>query len=389
MTFLPARGGSRAVLTLFLTGLCFAPLPAQGPRMRGSTVPAGSQAGWEQYLQTTDSQITQIMQDDARLPRKPITFSANLTLAYGTLIKQVPTNVLLAAADALKEAGVERIDMNPSVTDVRDPEAEAKYDALIRHIRSLGLKVALNPEYEQPKRHGVTFAQFQKNALERYAEWAARYKPDEFVVVHEPTTMNNRMHLEASPEQWRGFVVATAKVVKQASPHSRVGAGAFAGISEHDVPYFEEFARIPEVEVLTVDNYVGRADAMRRMDHMVQVARDARKPVYMEETWRPHYMPAHLHHQQGASMESEAVIGFGYSGFEPVDVKWLRAMALYAATHGMETMTPFQSRCFFRYVDTAPFDGPGYDKRVEQAILEKNRTQTFAAFQQYIKEYGR
>lgn len=379
------------ILTAFLAVVGFWPGHAMGQAPRRQPSKKGEEPpGLSEYTSTTGSEIQKMMDEYSRLPKKPIGFACNMILAHGALIQRVPLEVLLACADALKEAGAQRIDINPMVTSHPDAEVASKYKALIQHIRELGLKIAINPESSDPKIGGIaTFPEYQKAALKEYAEWASQYKPEHFVLVHEPTTMAARMHVKTTPEQWRSFVEATARVVKSASPKTRIGAGCFAGLGGREVPFFEEFARIQELQFLTFDNYVGDARAIARMDLMARVAHEAQKPVYMEETWRPHFVLIGAHHVEGKSMESESLIGFGYAGFEALDGKWIEAMALYAATHGLESMTVFQTRCFFLYVQAEPTDGPLYDKRVEQAILQKNRTETFEAFRRCSQQLGR
>jgi hypothetical protein len=65
------------------------------------------------------------------------------------------------------------------------------------------------------------------------------------------------------------------------APRTRVGAGGFPT----EKSFCDAFARLPEVEVLTLDVYDLRN--LRICNAMIQTARFARKPVYIEETWRP------------------------------------------------------------------------------------------------------
>lgn len=51
-------------------------------------------------------------------------------------------------------------------------------------------------------------------------------------------------------------------------------------------------------------------------------------------------------------------------------------------------MALFQTRCFFLHVNSPPYDGPVYNREVRKAMLEKQRTKTFHAFQEYIREVG-
>ncbi len=382
----------RTLLRLFAASLLLITLASAAsrterrPRNREAAGDS-EQPGLAEYLSKTEADIARIDAADARLPRKPIVLGCNLILAHGSTIARVPDDVLLAYADALKEAGAQRIEINPLVTARDEAQVEAKYTALVNHIRKLGLKVAINPEATEPSRGGITtFEQYQKEAISRYESWASRLQPDEFVLVHEPTTMSARMHIETRPEQWRAFIEATASVVRRASPRTRIGAGCFAGTSARETPFFEEFSRIPVLQFLTADNYVSDAAAIERMDHMAAVAHSAKKPIYIEETWRPHFILPGTRHEHGKSMESESALGFGYKGFEALDAKWLDAMARYAATHGFESMTAFQTRCFFLYVDAKPTDGPEFDSKVEQAIRHRDRTDTFRAFQRIANE---
>lgn len=390
---LPLPSNHRCLSTVVLCGLLtgLGVSAAAAARQEAKKPKDGAHvAGLAEYMKETEAQIKKVMAENAKLPKKPIAFGCNMILAHGSLVNRVPLEVLEKYADAIKEAGAQRVELNPVVRAHGDAEALKKYKALVEHIRKLGLKIALNPESFDPKFAGIsTFAEYEKEALRQYAQWAAELKPDHFVLVHEPTTMASRMHLKTTtPKDWRGFIEATAKVVKHAAPKARIGAGCFAGLSDRELPFFEEFAKIHELEFLTFDNYVGDPKALARMDHMVKTAREAKKPVYMEETWRPHFVDKNAKHVEGQSMEAMSVLGFGYSGFEPLDEQWIEAMALYAATHGLESMTVFQTRCLFLYVPSKPTDGPDFDKKVEEAILHGKRTKTFDALRKCAKEFG-
>jgi len=382
------------VATLVL--ILFVPVSAQGTgdgqtnALAGdSSVPLGQTPGLDEYMKATANEIATINATDSRLTNSKIQFGCNLVLAHGANIGHEPLDVLLAAADALKAAGAERIDINPVVTVKPEPAVAKKYLALIAHIHQLGVKLELNPESEPPARTGIdSFATFQDTALKDYADWAARYKPDNFVLIHEPTTMSARLHIQTTPDQWVSFIQAAAKVVKAASPNTLVGAGCFTGLSDRETPFFDAFVKLPELDFVTFDNYVGTPRAVACMDHFNQLAHAANKPIYMEETWRPHFLEKGAKHEQGASMESISAVGFGYAGFQDLDAQWLNAMAHYAATHGMQDMNAFQTTCFFAYTDLDPTDGPGFDNKVNAAVLANQHTPTYTAFQTLARRYG-
>lgn len=79
----------------------------------------------------------------------PLVFSVNLTFAHRAYVKQCSTDLLMSYVDGLKEAGAKRVDINPGLWpwNRHDQENIAKYDALVRHIRELGLQLAWNPSY--------------------------------------------------------------------------------------------------------------------------------------------------------------------------------------------------------------------------------------------------
>ena len=90
-------------------------------------------------------------------------------------------------------------------------------------IRQLGLQLAINPEIT-PGELGQhpTFDAFQTAALLNYAQLAARYQPENFVIVHEPTTATSSLALPGTTvQQWHDFITAGG-----AADQSRVAAYA-------------------------------------------------------------------------------------------------------------------------------------------------------------------
>ena len=228
---------------------------------------------------------------DNRIPdnaRQRTEFALNLFFAHEAWIKGVPADVLVKAVDAFKEAGVDRVDINPGQYPWTDGDAAviAKYDAAVGRIRKLGLKLSLNPFYSATYHPVASFAEWQKRALALYADLAARYKPDNFVVLHEPGTMAARMGQDVTVAEWTGFVRALSLKVKEKSPGTRVGAGGLAS----DQTAIEAFIKMAAVEFITLDIYA-TAD-LPVCNAIIQKANAAGKPVYIGETWRPgHAVP--------------------------------------------------------------------------------------------------
>ena len=305
-------------------------------------------------------------------PRTRVQAAANLFFAHEAFIERMPLEVLTRVVDAFADAGVRRVDLNVGLFPWVDGHKEtiAKYDAVVERIRSKGMQVALNPQYSPIKHKVSDMAGWRKAALPVFATLAERYKPDIFVVAHEPTTMSARMRSKASVNEWRDFVRDAAKTVKEKSPKSRIGAG---GLFEEE-RYFNEFVDLPEVDVLTLDIY--RIVGLPKYNAMVKRAKSKGKPVYIEETWRPPYYSS----RGSSSLDQVMAKSVGDRTFEDLDVKWIRTMSRWAADVGIEAITPVWMHAFFKYVDgEGDALDPGYNRQVIDAIMRGERTKTYEA----------
>jgi len=306
-----------------------------------------------------------------------LTFSANLDFAHRQYISHCSTDLLLKYADALKEAHATRVDINPGLWPwiSHDQKNIEKYDALVRHIRELGLQIAWNPAYFQEDLRVGSLADWEKAALPVYSEMARRYKPDIFVLVHEPTTMHRRMGIEPSPEEWGQFVEKAIDVVKEASPQSHLAAG---GVS-WELPYYNRFASIKGLDYLTIDVYF-----LKEIPTFVEMARTAHehgKPVYIEETWRWAQAPAR---QAGTRLRDVS-----NQMYEPLDIKWLQAMGLFAIRNDISAVTIFWSTPFFTYLPSAvDASSPQFFNAVSEAIRTGKRTEYFRRFREMAQQYG-
>jgi hypothetical protein len=331
----------------------------------------------EQYGQAMAKALDDIAAKST--PKSTVQVNANLFFAHEAFIERMPLEVLTKAVDAFADAGVRRVDLNVGLFPWVDGNKEtiAKYDAVVDRIRSKGMQLALNPQYSPVKHKVSDLDGWRQTALPVFASLAERYKPDIFVVAHEPTTMSARMRSKASVDGWRDFVRAAAKVVKEKSPKSRIGAG---GLFEEE-RYFNEFVDLPEVEVLTLDIY--RIVGLPKYTAMVKRAQSKGKPVYIEETWRPPFYSA----RGNVPIDQLAAKSVGDRTFEELDVKWIRTMSRWAASLGIESITPVWMHAFFKYVDG---DGdaldPAYNRQVIDAIMRGERTKTYDALRAIGRE---
>jgi uncharacterized protein (TIGR03437 family) len=348
----------------------------------------------------------------SQAPGSPIIMSSNVVLAQGAFIvsSAVTVQVLENYVDGLKAAGAQRVDINPGYLSLSNPAIMAKYDALVLHIRQLGLQLAINPEFTAdqiyvPGQQGVnSFQQFQTPALAGLQQIAARYKPDNLVIVHEPDTMNNRMALRSNTVgDWDGFIRAAAPLIRQVSPRTRLGAGCYYGIfvstEASENAYFQDFAGIPALDFLTMDIY--NDDTFSQYAQWASLAHANGKSAYIEETWIPHYFASGVVPQPTPTQDLDelATIGPNSADFAQANIngttvnlfaQWLHALSLFASANNMEAITPFDDPAFFQY------GGPGadtvtngaYDQIVESAITQGQLTPTAQSYLTDAQQLG-
>jgi hypothetical protein len=221
------KSGFRVTPLSYLTLLLQVVLLTAATRLPGA---AQSQQTEQQFIDSTSGAIAAFQATLPTAPNNKVVLGGNLLYANGAfyLLKTPPPlDILLEYVEGLKAAGAQRVDLNPAVTSINNPAATAAYDALVAHIRELGMQLALNPQVAVGELgSSPSFQDFQDMAMTTYPALAARYQPENFVIVHEPTTMNARLGVTASVADWDSFIRAVAPLIHAASPHTRLGGGA-------------------------------------------------------------------------------------------------------------------------------------------------------------------
>jgi uncharacterized protein (TIGR03437 family) len=217
---------------------------------------------------------------------------------------------------------------------------------------------------------------------------AARYQPDRFVIVHEPTTQAGRMGLQTTVADWTAFVDAMAAIIKTASPATLVGAGDYYGArptglgNSTEAAYYAAFVADPNLDFTTMDVYTDDPASIAEFAQWAQMAHANNKIVYMEETGRPAFLPSVLPaNWQSQSDEALAVYGSGYAAFAPLDAQWLAAMTAFCSANGLEAMTYFQTNTLFLYVNsgTTQATNPAYLMALIAAVPLGQTTTSLAA----------
>ena len=355
-------------------GLC---LPALAPFERAF----GQLVSQEFYMQTLESALDTVISDTDAMRQFPLVYSANLFFAHEVAIASIPLDTLTAMVRAFADAGVQRVDVNMGIwpwganrSDPAVSSAIEKYDRVVDQIRSAGLALVLNPQYSTLYVQFDSFDAWAAAARPVYREIAQRYKPEIFVIAHEPSTMAKRIGEEVSAARWSAFVEQVAAEIDEVSPASRLGAG---GLFSEEAE-FNAFAEIDALDVMTLDVYsIGLfGNHLSTYERMVARAVARGKSAYIEETWRPTYFDPGA----GLSLEESISEGIGEEAFAPLDAKWLTAISQWGATLGLEAVTPFWTQTYFLYVegDASALD-PDYNNAVIDAVARQARTTTFEA----------
>lgn len=340
-------------------------------------LPAQNQPTEQQFIDSTTAAISAFQNSLAPATGK-IVFSGNLVYANGAVFTQSgtpPLSVMLQYVEGLKAAGAQRIDLNPGVMSLNNEAATAAYDALVAHIRELGLQLAINPQVVGGELgSSPTFKDFHDAAMTAYPALAARYQPDNFVIVHEPTTMDARLGIATTIGNWDGFIRSVAPLIRAASPHTRLGAGGFYNSIEN--AYFQDFVGIPVLDFMTMDiyddsNFSGLNTWIQLAHSAVDPTHPGGKGIYIEETWAPKYLPDPLPpgwQSNPGGLDAIALVGSCNTDFIGLDISWLTAMAMWASSSGMEAVTPFTTEAFFAY-GSAPHDYPFEATYLSNALL--------------------
>jgi hypothetical protein len=280
--------------------------------------------------------------------------------------------------------GLRRIDINPGLFPWKEGKRQdvmAKYDAVVQAARSAGMRIVLNPQYS-PTYHKISSLDaWSSVAIPVYEELARRYKPDVFNVAHEPSTMAKRMGAKNSIQAWRDFARRAAQAIKRESPQTKVAAGGLYTEQE----YFNEFLNLSEVDLMSINIY--DLKGLKTYNAMIEDAQARGKNVYIAETWRPPYFQPKLGPR--LSLESVVAKSIGDRDFEDVDIHWLETMVEYARAWGLQSVTPFWTQAFFKYVgEDGDALSESYNNAAASAIRNEERTRLFRRYQELIRTHG-
>jgi len=265
--------------------------------------------------------------------------------------------------DALRRIGAQVLVLDvcyplltPSFHDPRpilELLANVANDARMRQLRLLVRHGSLPAEQAvaQGKRHyrGLTKARFFEERAAEAKLLILAVQPDYLTLVGDP---RSQAGLTLQPKDWRVFLDRTSTQLREdlADLVPPLGAGssvaesplfidAFAGVS--GISYIDlRFYRTVHAKVSLLDRLIAWPRAVR--------ARDSTKRIVLSDVW---LSKASDEEPAQGPYEGAAAARASYGFWSPLDVSFLRAIALAARTGGIEMLSASRSDLLFSYVD--------------------------------------
>ncbi|MGA3228586.1 MAG: hypothetical protein ABSD51_01435 [Candidatus Binatus sp.] len=356
----------------------------------------------EAYIADQNAGLDAVEASIAGLEGKKPLFAGVLHLAHGQIIAKMPLDVLIAYADALREAGVERVDIYTTQSAWPDkiPADIAKYDAVIAHIRQIGLKLGFDPTAD-PRTLKGGYAQWKPWAIAAYTEMARRYQPEKFSVMHEPTAMDMSLREKVSPATWAAFATQACAAIAAVSPHTV----CTVAILPFERAEFDALIKVPAIKSIGFDifgdghdliNYdsSGLRHQIDELASMIKAARAAGKSLHIAETGRQIWDFMDLMTASGAekSHRSYQDYNIGDPRYIDLDERWFETMAHYAAAHEFDSIMLFRTTTFFAYSPAGTntsLVSAGYIRAVAEAVTAHKRTGMFDTYRRVVDSHIR
>jgi hypothetical protein len=290
-------------------------------------------------------------------------FAAELLVANGNrgdALLQPATMVSVSLyLDRLQELGVQGVTVAISFPLLSpDFPRSAEYLRFFQgvaqevHRRGLKLLVETGPVFPDPQYSGVQvdFSRFTTQSYfqakrEQLLLIAREVQPDYLSISGEPTTEQTLTGLSFSPAEYAAFAQETADAIDR-SAGILVGAGA--GTWE-DPAYIRAFVADTSLDFINMHVYPLRstsADYLLRAVDMAELARASGKKLVMDESWLYKASPSDVGKPYQEIFPRDV-----FSFWEPLDIRFIEAIAGLAHYEGFEYVSLFWTNYFFSYLD--------------------------------------
>jgi hypothetical protein len=219
-------------------------------------------------------------------------------------------------------------------------------------------------------------------------------RPDYLSLLGEPDTFAHNLGLPALDDPATAAHTVAAELHGLRRHHTKVGAGTGTWSSPEFVRQLVEHTSI---DFVALHLYPVSSQVIANMDAQVRIARDAHKPLVMDEAWL--YKVGATERPGGQSNVAAAPDVFRrdvYSFWQPLDARFLDLLARYTRDRGFVYVSPFWTALFFGALDYGPATATlsyaqtaSMASRVQYANVVAGRiTHTGAAYEAIIRSRG-
>jgi hypothetical protein len=327
-------------------------------------------------------------------------FGAELLVASGNrgqaLLGPQTMSVVELSLDRLQEIGVDGVTVQIAdpllAREFPDSEAYLAFYQQVAeqvHRRGILLVVETGPAFPDPQYSNVHYDWSTLSTLEYFDlrreqlnRIARLVGPDYLSIGNEPDTERILTGQNFGLEAYLAYV---REVIRDLHDLDGVRLGAGSG-SWDDPDYMEAFIRESGLDFVDIHLYPltnGSTDYVQRAAEWAAMAQGQGKQVIIGETWLYKVRPEEL--QQGIGYQ-EALQRDVFSFWQPLDVRFLRAVAGMAQAQGLEYVSFFWSGYFFAYVEA---DASWLNETAFDLYQELNRRQYVSLQAGVLTESGR
>ena len=320
--------------------------------------------------------------------RPPVQFCGEL---YPATSVSVPVadflqTTIIPYLDALQSLGVSTIKMSINFPVLYEPYYDAAsgannpagyqqtltfYQQVVAQIRQRGLKLIIPTQNVFPYEYATTTPYFETLTLAQYSAArsamaqtiATQLQPDYLIVQSEPVTeagnlpanLSSQLSVTATDLAMVAGILNDLQNAGLRGPHLLIGAGMGTWQSDFD-NFLSGFTALP-MDILSIHVYPindrvvdgQEVDFLGRILQMADAANAAGMKPGLDECWLNKIADSDLTPENTSSKTTDSLNG--YSFWAPLDQTFLQLMTEVAYWKGFEFVNPFDSYCFFAYLD--------------------------------------
>lgn len=328
-----------------------------------------------------DEQMGEVENQIARWGKSPgnqaVGFSAELLAANGNLGEHLLTPQALMASrmllDRLREMGFRSVNIEikyPMLLPAFPRSAEYLYfyKQIVAGARKRGLMVTIECgttfsedafSVTQVDYSPLTLAQFQRDIHQMAQLIIDELQPAYLSVLDEPDTQSKNTGLDLTVENYRELLQGALQGVKPRSTRIGAGAGTWS-----DLRYFEMLALQPDLDFIDLHVYpIGGGLMTHKIEAIARLAAQNKKRLAVGEAWLYKAAAQEMGHDMAAA--ARIFQRDVYSFWQPLDIRFIEALARVAEHYHFEFCNYFWTRNFFGEIE---YNQPTKDLTPKQAF---------------------